>query len=113
MNEYGEEVRRIAANSIDTVSKEAVKRLKDKSASLFGGGRYSRGWTIKRQYGSHGVPDVIIHNKTDYQLTHLLEFSHVIRNQYGEFGRTSPHPHIKPVEEWANKELVKEIEREL
>ena len=57
--------------------------------------------------------DVIVHNRTDYQLTHLLENGHVIRNKKGEYGRTRPIKHIAPVAEWAENELPNEIERGL
>lgn len=53
-----------------------------------GGGEYKRGWVIRTKrykYGCQGI----IYNKDKPGLTHLLENSHVIRNQYGEYGRTS------------------------
>lgn len=111
LTDYTDDVKDITNNAINVVSKEAVRRLKEKSPKITG--QYSKGWTVKKMHGRGGIVDVIIHNKTDGWKTQLLENGHVIRNQYGDYGRYSPKPHIKPVEEWANKELVREIEREL
>ena len=109
--EYTVEVKRATNNSVDVVAKQAVQKLRSSSPKKTGS--YARGWTIKRERGVAGINTVIVHNKTDYQLTHLLENGHIVRNKKGVFGRAPAHKHIKPVEEWANDELPKEIEREL
>ena len=57
--------------------------------------------------------DVIVHNKTDYQLTHLLENGHVIRNKKGTYGRAPAHPHIKPIEAKNSEEYVNNVTRAL
>src|SRR5690625_4832211 len=53
-------------------------------------GRYKRGWTSMKRGTAY-----IIRNKTDWQLTHLLEKGHALR----QGGRAKAYPHIKPVEE--------------
>jgi len=55
----------------------------------------------------------VVHNTKHYQLTHLLENGHVVRNKKGTYGRAPAIKHIAPVEEWANNELPNEIERSL
>jgi type II secretory pathway predicted ATPase ExeA len=52
---------------------------------------------------------LVVHNKTDYQLTHLLEHGHVKRN--GE--RFNGEVHIRPNEEKAIREYLRRIERAL
>lgn len=111
LSEYSEEVVDATNSSIDKVSKEAAKMLRNNSPKKTGS--YARGWGTKAERGHGGIKTVTVHNRTDYQLTHLLEKGHVIRNKKGTYGRAPAHPHIKPVEEWANNELPAEIERKL
>jgi hypothetical protein len=89
---------------MDDVSKEAVSQLKAKirDVELVQTGDYMRGWTRKR------VPNGwVIHNKTDYQLAHLLEYGHAMVNG----GRVPGTPHIRPVEEWLEKEFEDRVEK--
>lgn len=79
-------------------------------------GDYAQGWKTRKRQGRH-IINVTVYNSTDWQLTHLLENPHLIRNQYGEWGMTSPgngqHVHIKPAQERAEKYLVDLLEKEL
>lgn len=116
LDDYSKEVRRATDNSIDKVAKETVRKLKNTSPKRNGTKhvrRYAEGWAIKREKTNTGIQDATVHNKTNYQLTHLLENGHVIRNGKGEYGRTNGTKHIAPVEEWASSELPLEIEKEL
>jgi len=84
----------------DDVSKETVKRLKQTSPELTGD--YARGWGRKKTENGYTV-----YNRTDYQLTHLLEYGHAKRGG----GRVASIPHIRPVEEKVIDEYVKEVEK--
>lgn len=110
-DDYTRDMKRKVNNAVDTVAKEGVSRLK--STSPRKSGDYAKGWAIKRERGRSGINDVTIHNKTDYQLTHLLENGHLIVNAKGTYGRTRGIKHIAPVEDFFNSEVVEEIEREL
>lgn len=110
-DEYRERVDHVAEVANDRVARECVKRLRENSPKKTGS--YARGWGLKQMKTRAHVTDVIVYNKTDWQLTHLLENGHRIVNAKGEWGRFNGIKHIKPVEEWANQELPKEIEREL
>lgn len=110
LDDYEKKVKDTTNNSIKNVSKEAVSKLKNTSPKK--SGEYARGWTVKQERGSGGINTVTVHNRV-YQLTHLLENGHVIRNKKGEYGRTNGIEHIAPVEQWAIGELPAEIEREL
>lgn len=103
LDEVNKDVKNSAKRNIDRVSKESVQKLKNTSPVKTGS--YAKGWGTKRM----GEMDVIVHNRTDYQLTHLLENGHVIRNKKGTYGRTHGIKHIKPVEEWAVDELPRRI----
>lgn len=95
---YTREVKEEIEQAKQDVSKELVKNLKNNSPEKTGS--YRKGWRIKKDKISNKV-----HNKTDYQLTHLLEKGHAKRNG----GRVAPKVHIRPNEERAIKEFQKRI----
>ena len=111
LDAYEVRVENVYEVSVSRVSREAVQRLRNTSPKK--SGSYARGWSLKKVKSRANVTDVIVHNRTDYQLTHLLENGHVIRNKKGEYGRTRPIKHIAPVAEWAENELPNDIERGL
>lgn len=88
----------------DKVTKEAINELKTTSPRRKGTktNPYWRGWASKLKKRSSNNYTKVIWNKTNYQLTHLLEFGHVTRNG----GRAKAIPHIRPVEEKYNAEFV-------
>ena len=65
-------------------------------------GDYAKGWRVS-QIGTKQV----IHNKTNYQLTHLLENGHAKVNG----GRVAAKVHIRPAEEKAIAEFISGVER--
>lgn len=103
LDEINNDVRESTKRNVNNVSKECVQKLRNTSPRKTGS--YSKGWGTKKQ----GEMDVIVHNRTDYQLTHLLENGHVIKNKKGTYGRTRGIKHIQPVEEWASDELPRRI----
>lgn len=107
LDEYSEEVQEVTTEAIEETAAESVTRLRNNSPKA--SGRYARGWTSK----ADGPLGRIVYNKTDWQLTHLLENGHVAANQYGTYGRVAAIKHIAPVEEWAADELPVRISRGL
>lgn len=95
---YTQEVKEEIDKGKQYVSKELVKNLKRDSPEKTGS--YQKGWRVKKEKRSNKI-----HNKTDYQLTHLLEKGHAKRNG----GRVAPKVHIRPNEERAVKEFEKRI----
>ena len=105
LEDYTAEVGRVAEEGAEKYAKLGARLLKTSSPDLTGS--YRKGWRAKR-VGSRWV----IHNATDYQLTHLLEHGHVSRNgTQRTFGDVGQKVHIRPVEERMVDEFVKEIER--
>lgn len=103
LDEINREIGDSAKKNMNAVAKESAQKLKNTSPRQ--SGSYAKGWSVKKE----GDMDVIVHNRTDYQLTHLLENGHVIRNKKGTYGRTNGIKHIAPVEEWAVEELPRRI----
>lgn len=97
LENYVENIEDDVKDVTDKITKEAVNELK--SISPRGKGTrekpYYKGWTKQVDKQSKGIYSIKIHNKTNYQLTHLLEFGHATRNG----GRTKAIPHIRPTEE--------------
>lgn len=102
---YSEDVTEATKAIVNEVSDESVETLKKTSPHLTGD--YRRGWRKRKAYEDSRESRMTVHNKTDYQITHLLEYGHASR--YG--GRVSAKVHIKPVEETVKEELQKRIEK--
>ena len=111
LDAYEDHVTDVMGVALDRVARESVKRLRQTSPKKTGS--YAKGWALKKITSSELTEEVVVHNRTDYQLTHLLENGHRIVNAKGEWGRVNGIKHIKPVEEWANEELPNEIKRDL
>ena len=107
LDQVDKEIEQSAKTNIQVVAKESVAKLKNTSPVK--SGSYAKGWGVKKE----GDMDVVVHNRTDYQLTHLLENGHVIRNKKGTYGRTRGIKHIEPVYLWAQDELVRQIKMKL
>lgn len=107
LDEFSDKVNEVLDRSANMTADESVEKLQNTSPRKSGG--YAQGWRVKKE----GKGDVIVHNATHYQLTHLLENGHVIRNKKGTYGRAPAHKHIRPVETWANKEFQRKIEEGL
>lgn len=99
-----------AWNGVVETSKEAVQQLR--SAHPSGSGKYrswdkyNKGWTVKKTKRNKTAQ---IHNATEYQLTHLLEKGHALR----QGGRTQAFPHIAPVAEKCETELLNNIKKNI
>ena len=106
LQEYGDEVLRLADETIPEIGKEARKQLKQTSPNATGA--YARSWSVDTRRERLGITSEV-HNKDKYRLTHLLEHGHEIKNQYGYVGKNGKRvkaiPHIGKVNDWAVDEL--------
>lgn len=107
LESYSEDISEIVEEVSNSVGKEAVDEIKETSPK--NQGNYAKGWTLKKDKKNKGKYHVKIHNKTDYQLTHLLEFGHATKN--GK--RTKAMPHIRPIEQKYTQKYEQELKRKI
>lgn len=108
LENYKDDISAEVEEVANKVGKEAVNELKQTSPK---GARkeYCKGWRLKKDKRGKNLYTIKIHNKTDYQLTHLLEFGHATKNG----GRTKAQPHIRPVEKKYSEEFEKELKQKI
>ena len=95
---------------LDT-AQEAVKELRlapGRPPKYQSWKRYNAGWTIKASFKGKKT-SAIVHNKTDYRLTHLLEYGHAIKRGGRKIGEAGAYEHVAPVAKEAEENLVKNI----
>lgn len=111
LENYKEAIDEDVIETVDEITKKARDELKQISPRGKGtrSNPYYKGWAIKLSKKRSGVYHKVIWNKTNYQLTHLLEFGHVTRNG----GRTKAIPHIRPIEQKYNVEFVDKLEKKI
>lgn len=88
----------------DEVGKEGAKMLRETSPVNPKGsqpGRYAKGWTYEKGKRTRNFKCTgVIRNKTDPQLTHLLEYGHPLVRNGKVVGNVEPKEHIREVAEW-------------
>lgn len=110
LNQIPQQVDNVIDEASKVVSKEAVNKLKASSPKGKGkkSGRYAKGWSTKKVDNM-----TVVYNRTDYQLTHLLENGHDIVRNGKKVGHFNGIKHIKPVEEEVQERMVEEVEKGL
>lgn len=85
LHDYGDKVLDITEAEVKSTGRQAVTALKGSAPA---GGAYAKGWTHKvRKGGAYSLSDTV-YNRTNYQLTHLLEKPHATgRNKGGHYPR--------------------------
>ena len=85
--------------AVEAASRETAEEAADMlhTAGTFENrtGKYRKGWKVTSRQKHRGDTEQIVHNKTDYQLTHLLEYGHAGPNGGRNVSRAFEH--IKPV----------------
>lgn len=110
LKEYGNTCAEDVKKAVKKTAKDCVKDIKAKSPSNTGD--YKRGWRQSTMFENANEIRIDVYNAKKPQLTHLLEFGHVVKNRPGGrvLGTAGAHAHIRPAELKAQKELVKNIE---
>jgi hypothetical protein len=102
LQRYTAEIQKEINKSANETAKELVKDLKTTRGHKDKTGDYRKGWRIKKMGKKY-----IVHNATDYQLTHLLEHGHAKRGG----GRVEARIHIAPAEDIAVSAFLQKVER--
>ena len=107
LRQYHEDVDEIVSAAVDKTAKQTQFTLRKTSPKLTGD--YQKGWRVRLVTDKRGRYVKEIHNKTDYQLTHLLEKGHAKTGG----GTVSAIIHIEPAERQASDQLEKLIKEAL
>ena len=103
---YGDEVLEDVEAVTKSVARDAVRELKSTAPS---GGSYARGWSHKAQKGSTYKLSETVYNRTDPQLTHLLEKPHDTGGG-GHYPKKVDYTgNIAKVEEEYTKKYIEEV----
>jgi len=98
----------VDASAIETGKKTAQILKKTSPVKKYGknAGKYAKGWSTKKTKKG----EVYVYNKTDYNLTHLLEYGHRVVSHGKDTGKkTRANPHIASAEQFAQKEFVDSV----
>ena len=108
INSQMEEYATLAATEMKAAVKKTATSVKKEiqSNAPEDTGAYKKSWATKTQsQGTHSI-SMVVYSKNRYQLAHLLEKGHALRNG----GRGAARPHIAPAEE-NGKTLIEELIR--
>ena len=103
MSEYGDKVLEVMEAETKSIGRQASSALKGSAPA---GGSYAKGWSHKVQKGGVYKLSDTVYNRTDYQLTHLLEKPHATgRNKGGHYPKKVDYTGTiaKVEEEYTNK----------
>lgn len=109
MNDYSEEAKEALEEAAKSAAEATMNELRNTSP---GSGKYARSWNVKNQ-STLTNPSYIVHNVKHYRLTHLLEYGHMISNQFGTYGREPAQPHIGNAEQKGIVEFENLIHKKL
>jgi len=112
LKEYADDVIEAMPDAVKKASKVTLKSLKANAAAKIGGTKYKTSFKTKTTNNSKNRMEITVYSSR-YQVAHLLEHGHVIRNQYGVYGVTTARPHWAPAEQDGIEALEKEIERKV
>lgn len=107
LEEYSDEIQEEITEEAINIANNGAEQLKRISPKRTG--RYAKGWKVKTIKGK-GYVSATIYNSTNWQLTHLLEKPHIIRNSNGTYGTSKPKIHIAPVEADCVAKFQKNVE---
>jgi len=111
INELLEEYSDMATDEMKSAVQKSAKFVKEEISANAPRqtGAYAKSWTSKKTEENSTSVQYTVYSKNKYQLAHLLENGHALRNG----GRTKAYPHIAPAEEAGENYLENLIEEAL
>lgn len=111
LDEYNTELLSGLTSVTKAVGKAGAEAVRSSARGTFNGRKYAAGWTYRVETVDRLFPEVVIHNKTEYRLAHLLEYGHALKRGGRSIGRgeVEGRAHIKPVEERLNREFEMKV----
>ena len=113
LNTYNDEIaEKIKAEAKDDAN-ELAEAIRNDARSKYGGsGNYAKGWKAEKDYEGANNVRYIVKNKTNWQLTHLLEFGHA-KWLWGKRtgGKVDGHEHIRPNADRIVRKFEEAVER--
>ena len=98
-NHTSEEIKKIVLDVADDVKKDI------QATAPIRKGKYAKSWRVKKVKENSNSINVVVHSEKNYQLIHLLEFGHALRNG----GRSKAIPHIAPAEQRGIENFEKRV----
>lgn len=105
LDDYGQNV--IEKTRAAVLEAAKVAKQETQAGAPVRSGAYRKGWAVKEDASSRLRTEAIVHNRTRYQLAHLLEKGHAKAGG----GRVDPIVHIKPAEENAIKNMEEAMKK--
>lgn len=111
INELLEEYSDMATDEMKSAVQKSAKFVREEISANAPRqtGAYAKSWTSKKTEENSTSVQYTVYSKNKYQLAHLLENGHALRNG----GRTKAYPHITPAEEAGEIYLENLIEEAL
>ena len=107
LNEYARLATEDMKEAVRSAGKTVRKEIKENAPKDTG--EYGKSWRAKKVRETSQTLTIVVHSKNRYQLAHLLEYGHALRNG----GRYEAEIHIATAEEQGMWQLQEEIERAL
>ncbi|MCC8044867.1 MAG: HK97 gp10 family phage protein [Clostridiales bacterium] len=107
LTEYADLAADEMKKAVQTAGKTVKKEIE--STAPKDTGAYAKSWAVKKVKETSQSMEVVVYSKTKYQLAHLLEHGHALRNG----GRAKAYPHIAPAEEKGLEKLESELKKGL
>lgn len=104
LDEYGSNIAEATKKTVEKVAETAKKEVQVNAPRRTG--EYRSGWAVRKETDRlHS--EAIVHNRTRYQLAHLLEKGHAKRGG----GRVKAYPHIAQAEQNAVRNMEEALRK--